>query len=168
MLNNRNVKVAFRQLAEDVKKIINERIRRYGVNPKTGTNTLEGSKLQTTMGVYPTEDGIKLQIADYWEFISRGWEKTGRYPGTMSKWIKNVDDWVIRKNIRFGDMTQSQIVFVIIHNIISHGLKARPFLVWDDDGDLEKMIPELNEMLDEWFDTLFEVIIKDLEKYFNE
>lgn len=168
MLNNIKVEAAFRQLALDVKKIINERIRRYGIKPKIGRNTLEGSNLQRTMGVYPTEDSIKLQIADYWEFISRGWEKTGRYPNTMSQWIKNVDDWVTRNNIRFGDMTQNQIVYAIIRNIINHGLKSRPFLVWDDEGDLEKMIPELNEYLDKWFETLFDAILNDINKFFNE
>lgn len=168
MLNNIKVEAAFRQLALDVKKIINERIRKYGINPKIGRNTLEGSNLQRTIGVYPTEDGIELQIADYWEFISRGWEKTGRYPNTMSQWIKNVDDWVTRNNIRFGDMTQNQIVYAIIRNIINHGLKSRPFLVWDDEGDLEKMIPELNGYLDKWFETLFDAILNDINKFFNE
>lgn len=163
MLNNIKVEAAFRQLALDVKKIINERIRKYGINPKIGRNTLEGSNLQRTMGVYPTEDGIELQIADYWEFISRGWEKTGRY----SQWIKNVDDWVTRNNIRFGDMTQNQIVYAIIRNIINHGLKSRPFLVWDDEGDLEKMIPELNGYLDKWFETLFDAILNDINKFFE-
>ena len=167
MLSNVHVEAAFRQLALDVKKIINDRIRTYGVNPKTGRNTLEGSNLQRTMGVYPTENGIELHIADYWEFISRGWERTGNYPNTMSQWVKNVDDWVSKNNIRFGDMTQSQIVFVIIRNIINHGLKSRPFLVWNDDGDLEKMIPELNEYLDKWFDTLFNAIFADIDAYFN-
>lgn len=167
MLNNIKVEAAFRQLASDVKKIVNDRIRRYGINPKTGQNTLEGSNLQRTMGVYPTEDGIKLQIADYWEFISRGWEKTGRYPNTMSQWIKNVDDWVTRNNIRFGDMTQNQVVFVIIRNIINHGLKSRPFLVWDEDGDLEKMIPELDEYMDKWFEDLFDAILNDIDKFFE-
>lgn len=161
------VEAAFRQLALDVKKIINERIRKYGVNPKTGENTLEGSELQRTMGVYPKEYGIELQIADYWEFISRGWQKTGRYPNTMSKWVKNVDDWVKKNNIRFGNMTQSQIVFAIIRNIINHGLKSRPFLVWNEEGDLEKMIPELDEYMDKWFETLFNAILADIDVYFN-
>lgn len=167
-MDNVKVEAALRQLALDVKKIINERISRYGINPRVGRNTLEGSNLQRTLGVYPTENGIEVQIADYWEYIAFGWRRTHRFEGTMSLFIRNIDDWVRRKNIRFGNMTQSQIVYAIINNIMKNGIKARPFMVYDKDGDLEKMIPELNEKIDEWFDTLFEAIIKDLEKYFNE
>jgi hypothetical protein len=162
-----DVKEAFMLLAEAVKRLIAYRINKYGVNHRIGKNTLKGSNLESSIEVTPEEDGITLQIADYWEFISRGREPLGNYPNTMSQWVKNVDDWVTRKNIRFGDMTQSQIVFAIIRNIINHGIKSRPFLVWDDDGDLEKMIPELNEYLDKWFDTLFDAIINDLNKFFN-
>lgn len=167
-MDNVKVEAALRQLALDVKKIINERISRYGINPRTSQNTLENSNLQRTLGVYPTENGIEVQIADYWEYIALGWRRTHRFEGTMSLFIRNIDDWVRRKNIRFGNMTQSQIVYAIINNIMKNGIKARPFMVYDKEGDLEKMIPELNEKIDEWFDTLFEAIIKDLEKYFNE
>ena len=41
-------------------------------------------------------------------------------------------------------------------------------MVYTDDGDLTKMIPELDAYIDNWFDTLFEAIISDLTKYFNE
>ena len=66
-----SIETALKQLAEDVKAVINERISKYGYNTRAKKNTLEGSDLQKTMEVKPTEDGIVLQIADYWEFISR-------------------------------------------------------------------------------------------------
>ena len=115
----------------------------------------------------PTEDGIVLQIADYWEFISRGWERTGRYPGTMNRFVKNIDDWVRRKGIRVGNMKQSTLVFLIIRNIINNGLRARPFMVYSDDGDLTEMIPELNDYMDKWFDQLFDSIMIDIDNFFN-
>lgn len=162
-----DIRVAFQELALAVKRLVNDRIRRYGINPKTGTNTLIGSELEKSIDVYPEEDGITLQIADYWQFVARGWKKTGNYPGTMNQFVRNVDDWVRRKGITFGGMKQSSIVFIIIRNIIENGLKARPFMVYNDSGDLTEMIPELNAYMDKWFDTLFDAIMEDIDNYFN-
>ena len=155
------------ELAEDVEMIVLKRIAQYGVNPKTGTNTLQGSELEKSLKVIPEEDGLTLQIASYWEFVSRGWERTHNYEGTMSQFVRNVNDWVRRKGISLGNMTQSQMVWVIIKNIMENGLKARPFLVYDEEGDLEKMIPELKAYMDKWFDDLFQAITQDLDNYFN-
>lgn len=161
------VELALKELAEAVKRIINDRIHRYGINEKTGTNTLEGSELQKSLNVSATEDGIALQIADYWEFISRGWKRTGNYPGTFSKFVKNVNDWVRRKGIKWGNLTQNQIAYIVIRNIWTRGLRARQFMIYNNEGDLSKMIPQINEYMDKWFDTLFEAIIKDLNDFFN-
>lgn len=163
---NENVRAAFEELAEEVKRIVNERISRYGINPKTGTNTLEGSNLQKSLQVDTVENGIELQIAEYWQFISRGWQRTGNYPGTFNKFVENILKWIDRKNIRWGNLTQNQIAFIVIKNIWNDGLKPRPFMIWDDGGDLTKMIPELNAYMDRWFDTLFDKIMYDLDKYF--
>ena len=163
----KDIRLLFVELAEEVWNILEERIKKYGVNPKTGTNTLQGSNLERSIEVHHLENGLALKIADYWEFVSRGWERTGNYPHTMAAFIKNVTDWVHRKNIRFGDMSESQMVFAITRNIINNGLRARPFMVYDDGGDLEKMIPELKDYLDEWFDRLFDAIMSDINNYFN-
>lgn len=162
-----DVKDAFMELAEAVKRLVNDRIRRYGINPKTGQNTLEGSNLQQSLQVSVEEYGIALQIADYWEFISRGWKRTGNYPGTYNAFVRNINDWVRRKGIRFGNLTQSQIVWVIIKNIWENGLRARPFMVYDDEGDLTKMIPELDAYIDKWFDELFDAIMNEVDNFFK-
>ena len=120
-----DIQTAFQELALAVKRIVNDRIRRYGINPKVGKNTLEGSELQKSLQVNATDDGIELQIANYWEFVSRGWKRTHNYPGTMTLFVRNIDNWVRRKNIRFGNMKQSQIVYIIIRNIMENGLKSR-------------------------------------------
>lgn len=161
------VKDALMELAEAIKRLVNYRIRKYGINPKTGTNTLEGSELQQSLEVYPTSDGIELQIAQYWEYVALGWHRTGRFPGTMSKFVKNIDDWVRRKGIRLGNMTQAQMVYIIIRNIMNLGLRERPFMIYNTDGDLTEMIPELNDYMDKWFDTLFNAIMSEVDNYFN-
>lgn len=167
MTSREAVHKALIELAEDVEMIVLKRIAQYGVNHKTGTNTLQGSELEKSLKVIPEEDGLTLQIASYWEFVSRGWKRTHNYEGTMSQFVRNVNDWVRRKGISLGNMTQSQMVWVIIKNIMENGLKARPFLVYDEEGDLEKMIPELKAYMDKWFDDLFQAITTDLDNYFK-
>ena len=162
-----DIKDALNELALAVERIVNDRIRRYGINPKTGTNTLEGSDLQHSLDVQPTENGIELQIASYWEYVALGWHRTGRFPNTMSKFIRNINDWIRRKGIRLGNMTQSQMTYIIIKNIMTLGLRERPCMIYDKDGDLEKMIPELNAYMDKWFEQLFNEIMSDTDNFFN-
>ena len=158
---------AFKELAEEVKQILKYRIVHYGVNQKTGTNTLQGSELEASIEIKPTENGISLQIADYWEFVALGWRRTHRFEGTMNQFVRNIDDWVRRKGISVPNMTQSQLVFVIIRNIMNNGLRERPFMVYDEEGDLSKMIPELENIMDDWFENLWIELTKDLDNYFN-
>ena len=153
------LKEALQELADEMKKMLEDRIQRYGVNPRTGSNTLEGSDLQKSIEITTTENGVALSINAYWEFISRGWKRTGNYNGTFHQFVQN---------IRFGNMSQNQIVWAVLTNIWNNGIRERPFMVYTDDGDLTKMIPELDAYIDNWFDTLFEAIISDLTKYFNE
>lgn len=162
-----DLQLAFKELAEVVKRIVHDRIRRYGVNPRTGTNTLVGSNLESSITATTLENGIEFQIADYWEFVSRGWKRTGNYPHTVSKFVKNVNDWVRRKNIRWGNLTQNQIAFLVIKKIWEQGIRPRKFMIYDDEGDLTNMIPELEDYMDKWFDDLFEEIMKDINNYFN-
>ena len=162
-----DIKDALNELALAVERIVNDRIRRYGINPKTGTNTLEGSDLQHSLDVQPTENGIELQIASYWEYVALGWHRTGRFPNTMSKFIRNINDWIRRKGIRLGNMTQSQMTYIIIKNIMTLGLRERPCMIYDKDGDLEKMIPDLNAYMDKWFEQLFNEIMSDTDNFFN-
>lgn len=47
------------------------------------------------------------------------------------------------------------------------GLRERPFMIYNQDGDLTEMIPELQEYIDKWFDELFDAIMNDIDNYFN-
>lgn len=162
-----DIQKALKELCDEIKKILKYRIVHYGVNPKTGTNTLQGSELEKSIEVKPTSDGIALQIADYWEFVALGWHRSHRFEGTMNQFVKNIDDWIRRKGISVPNMTQAQLVFIIIRNIMNNGLRERPFMIWDEKGDLSVMIPELENIMDDWFENLFTAITEDLDKYFN-
>ena len=167
MLKDGELHSALQELCNEVKAILDSRVAEYGINPRTGTNTLQGSDLINNMTVKPTENGIALTIADYWTYVSTGWKRSHRFEGTMNQFLYNVDRWVVKKNIRFEGKTQSQVVWAIVMNIMNNGIKERPFMVFDEEGDLTKMIPELNDILDEWFERLFELIIKDITNFFN-
>lgn len=159
---------AFEELANEMKKILRDRIEQYGTNPRTGTNTLKGSELEKSIEILPFKNGVKLTINSYWMFVARGWERTGNYNGTFVQFVNNVNDWVRRKGIRMGNMTQTQIVWAVVMNIWHYGIKARPFMVYDDSGDLTVMLPTLEDYIDKWLDRLFEAIINDLDNNFNQ
>jgi hypothetical protein len=38
---------------------------------------------------------------------------------------------------------------------------------YDKEGDLEKMIPELKAYMEKWFDSLFDEIMNEVDKFFN-
>lgn len=160
------LKTALEELANDIYQSVKERIERYGVNQRTGTNTLIGSELEKSLNVTSSENGIVLSINPYWEFISRGWKRTGNYNGTFAQFVNNVSDWVSRKGIRFGDMTQNQITWAVVMNIWNKGIAARPFLIYDDNGDLYKMLPELEFILNGWANEVFNNLINEI-KYFK-
>lgn len=165
---NESVHKAILELAEEVEKILSERIEAYGTNPRTGSNTLQGSNLEKSIKVIPQEDGIALQIADYWEFVSRGWARTHNYSGTFPQMLNNILKWIVRKGIRQNGYTENQLAWAIAMHIFNNGIAARPFMVYDDNGELDVMIPELKAYMQQWLDNLFEAIISDLDKYFNE
>lgn len=163
-----DIKEALQELADEMKSILEDRIEKYGVNQRIGENTLQGSELERSIEITTTDNGVRLSINAYWEFISRGWKRTGNYPNTFAQMVSNVLQWVRTKGIRFGSLTENQITWAVVKSIWTRGITERPFMVYSDDGDLTKMIPELDAYIDKWFDTLFEAIINELTKYFNE
>lgn len=83
----------------------------------------------------------------------------------MSQFIKNVTDWVRRKGIQKGRLTENQLVFNIIKKIWEKGIKARPFINsgYNNDEDVSKVLPFLDDYFEKWADDIFEEITKKLE-----
>ena len=163
-----DAKTAIQELAQMVKEEVLRRINQYGVNRRTGTNTLKGSELEKSIDVRITGDNaFVFQIADYFEFVVRGWKRTGNYPGTMRLFIENITNWVRRKGIRFGNKTENQVVWAIVKSIWMRGIEPRPFLHWDDSEDPALIIPFLDDYFDKWSDLVYNQIIEELDKYFN-
>lgn len=163
-----DAKTAIQQLANDVKQEVLRRINQYGLNRRAGKNTLKGSELESSIDVRITGDNaFVFQIADYFEFVVRGWKRTGNYPGTMRAFVENITNWVRRKGIRFGNKTENQVVWAILKSIWMRGIEPRPFLNWDDSEDPALIIPFLDDYFDKWSDILFNQIIEELDLYFK-
>ena len=159
---------ALKELEDFVKKTLAERIERYGYNPRAHKNTLQGSKLEKSISVTTSAEALSLSIADYWEYVACGWARSHRFSGTYGQFVRNILAWVREKNIRVPKgMSQNQIAFMFFKFFTENGIVGRPFLFYNKDGDLEKMIPELKDYMEKWFDGLFERIIKETDKYFN-
>lgn len=163
-----DAKTALNQLAQDIKKEIIDRMRRYGMNRRAVKNTLIGSDLEKSVEVKVVSDeALVFYIADYYEYVVRGWSRTGRYPGTMRLFVENITQWVRKKGIRFGNKTENQVVWAIIKSIWMRGIEARPFLHWDDSEDPAIIIPFLDDYFDKWSDLVWNQIIEELDKYFT-
>ena len=163
-----DAKTAIQELAQMVKEEVLRRINQYGVNRRAGKNTLKGSELEKSIDVRITGDNaFVFQIADYFEYVVRGWKRTGNYPGTMRLFVENLTNWVRRKGIRFGNKTENQVVWAILKSRWMRGIEPRPFLHWDDSEDPALIIPFLDDYFDKWSDLVYNQIIEELDKYFN-
>lgn len=175
-----DVKDALIELAEVVKRILENRIMEYGVNTKVPKNTLVDSDMKKDMKATTTEDGIALYIADYWEYIAKGRKnmpeklnKEGKWApgkgkhGKTSKLVEALTNWVDKKHISIGGYTGNKAVWIAYRSIVEKGIKGRPFMIYDKEGDLTEMIPELNDYIDKWFDELFDAIMYNIDNFFK-
>ena len=159
---------ALAELASDIKKEIIARIEKYGYNPRAGRNTLVGSDLERSVDVKVVNDHeLVFELADYYEFVVRGWKRTGNYPGTMRQFIDNLTQWVRKNGIQSSDRTENQIVWAILKSIFMRGIEPRPFINWDNNEDLSVILPFLDDYFDNWANEVFNKITEELDKYFN-
>lgn len=168
-----DIRNALQELADDVKKEIIRRMHSpIGVNPRVGRNTLIGSELEASVNVTAvSETTIVFEIADYYEYVVSGWRKTGNFPNTAHLFIRNITDWVRRKGVRLGTMTESQIVWYLYKRMLIEGrnIKPRPFIEsgYNNDEDPSKILNFLDDFFDTWADKVFELITTDIDKHFT-
>lgn len=164
-----DAKTAIKGLADMVKEEVLRRIQQYGMNKRAGKNTLVGSDLEKSINVKLTgDDAFVFQIADYYEHVVLGWKRTGRYPGTMRLFVENLTKWVRKNGITFAGRTENQVVWAILKSIWMRGIAPRPFLHFDENGDPSIIIPFLDDYFDKWSDLVWNQIIEELDKYFNQ
>ncbi len=167
-----DIRDALHELADMVKDEIIARLHSpVGINRRTGQNTLVGSDLEKSIEVNVVGDNaIVFEIADHFQYVVTGWRRTGNFPNTAHLFIRNVTDWVRRKHIRLGSMTENQIVWYLYKRMLIEGrqIAARPFINYDPNGDPSVILPFLDDFFNKWADKVFELIMNDINKYFNE
>ena len=162
-----------RRLEQALEELGNEVIKHFreimnsdmGINSKTGTNTLKDSNLykQMDMKVYPDREMVEVLINSYAEYVDMGRMshaevKTGNFKPMKNSGFPPLDvlrDWAQRKGIP----TDNRTLYLIGRSIAINGIRPRPVFsyAWRD----------LEEMLPEYLDKLFEAIIGDLIEWFN-
>lgn len=168
-----DIRAALQELADDIKNEILRRLRSdIGVNPRTGTNTLQGSQLEKSIDVYPrSEKTLVFQIADYYEYVVKGWKRTHRGKGTFQEYLINIKQWIQRKHIHWGNMTENQMMWALAKRMFDerkpYTIKARPFIEYDVMGDVSKILPFLDEFFNNWADRIFNELMIETDNYFN-
>lgn len=168
MDGSRILSQAFDELKDFVKYTLWQRIQHYGYNPRAKKNTLVDSNLVKDIKITTTTESLALQIADYWENVVCGWRRSHNFEGTYGQFIRNINQWVRDKNIPVPkNMTQNQIAFMFFKFFTENGIVGRPFMMWNKDGYLTEMIPELKDYMDKWCENVFNKIMEETDKYFN-
>ena len=124
-----------------------------GINSKVGVNTLVNSNIYKTLSVKATNDGdlvFDIILNDYLVFIESGRRKGAKMPP-----VEPIVRWCKQKGIP----TDNSTIYLIRRAISRDGIKARPFMA--------HVMEELDREWDGVADEIFNVIIQEIDKFFN-
>lgn len=125
-----------------------------GINKKSGHNTLSDSDIYKQLSVMATSDGdlvFDIILNDYITFIESGRRKGAKMPP-----IEPIVRWCKKKGIPSDNST----VYLIRRAISRDGIAPRPIIA--------TVFEELDrEWEGAWSDNLFNIIIEQLDKFFN-
>ena len=125
---------------------------RVGTNVKVGINTLASSRLHDEVDVENKGNIFSIFYNDYLDYI-----ESGRKPHARKVPIDALIDWCRRKGIPSDNKT----VYAIRESIYEAGIPSRPFFpIFDKEID--------NLWESEWADNIFNEILNELNKFFNE
>lgn len=144
-----------------IKELANSFLRAYqaalasdiGINNKTNTNTLVGSKLYKQANInYSTSDDIivNLLLNDYEVYVQNG-RKSSKMPP-----MQPIIAWAKSKGIP----TDNSTLWAIRKSIAEKGIQPRPFM--------NTVFNDMDNIMDSiYFDKLFINLINELNEYFN-
>lgn len=125
-----------------------------GINQKVGVNTLVNSDIYKTLIVKATNNGdliFDIILNDYLEFIEKGRRKGAKMPP-----VEPIVRWAKSKGIP----TDNSTIFLIRRAISRDGIRPRPFMA----TVLEEVDRNWNK---QWADEIFNVIMEEIDKFFN-
>lgn len=141
-------------IGKDIAKIVRTVMEsNVGINSKVGVNTLSNSNLYNDLSVIATNDGdlvFDLMLNDYLTFIESGRRKGAKMPP-----VEPIIRWCRQKGIP----TDNSTVYLIRRAISRDGIKARPFMV--------HVFEEIDREWDSWADEIFNLIMDEIDKFFN-
>ena len=121
--------------------------------PRVRKNTIIGSDIYKTLQVKSTNDGdliFDIILNDYLVFIESGRRKGAKMPP-----VEPIVRWAKSKGIP----TDNSTIYLIRRAISRDGIKARPFMA--------HVMEELDREWDGVADEIFNVIIQEIDKFFN-
>lgn len=143
------------EFANDIAKIVRMVMdSNVGINKKSGHNTLSDSDIYKQLSVMATSDGdlvFDIILNDYITFI-----ENGRRQGAKMPPVEPIVRWCKKKGIPSDNST----VYLIRRAISRDGIAPRPIMATVFD-ELDR------EWEGAWSDNLFNIIIEQLDKFFN-
>lgn len=158
---------ALQELANEITQEVIRRLRSpIGINPRTGDNTLIGSNLEESIDTYIDNGDLVFKIADYYSYVVTGWRRTGNFPNTAHIFLINILDWIRRKHVRMGNLTENQIAWYLYKRMLIEGreIKPRPFIEYGESAD--EVLPFLEDFFNKWAEKVFDNIVSEI-KLFN-
>ena len=122
-------------------------------NRKVGRNTIIGSDIYKTLQVKPTNDGdliFDIILNDYLTFIESGRRKGAKFPP-----VEPIVRWARSRGIP----TDNSTIYLIRRAISRDGIAPRPFMA--------TVMEQIDLNMENWYDKLFEEIIKLINEFFN-
>lgn len=140
------------KIAKEIKALVRASMEgENGINKKTGTNTLINSNIYNDLEANVEDlELIKFLIHDYYVYIENG-RSSGSWPPPQV-----IAEWCQRKGIPSDNST----VYLICKSIYEKGIKPRPFL--DEGWEF------IDEFWDTWSDEIFEILMQDVNAWFND
>lgn len=163
-----NIGDFFISIAEECKRLTREVMAsRKGWNDKVQKNTLVGSDIYNDIQTETDlESFVSILVHNYIDYIEGGMS-----PG---HWVSEryLIPWMARKGIP----TENKIVRAIQASIFRYGITPRPIFEvspygeWKSsvDGHNGLVLDLIDEHWDSWANTLFDIITKQLDDFFND
>lgn len=121
--------------------------------PRVRKNTIIGSDIYKTLQVKSTNDGdliFDIILNDYLTFIESGRRKGAKFPP-----VEPIVRWARSRGIP----TDNSTIYLIRRAISRDGIAPRPFMA--------TVMEQIDLNMENWYDKLFEEIIKLINEFFN-
>lgn len=140
-----------KDIAKIVRMVMDSNV---GINKKSGNNTLSDSDIYRELSVISTNDGdlvFDIMLNDYITFIESGRRQGAKMPPVepIVRWAK-----------KHGIPTDNSTIYLIRRAISRDGIQPRPIMATVF-NELDK------EWNSDWSDRLFNIIIEQIDKFFN-